>query len=168
MPQRIIKHLLPLLFLPVPVAFAEVKNPPENVGLSFSSGLDVIGGLFLVLALFMACAWLMKRTQGGFLAASKEMKTLGAMSLGTREKAVLVEVEGQKLLLGVSPGRVTTLHVFEQGDDRAQQQARQTSNTAEPQENEPRIDNKNDFASQLMQFLPQKTIQTRQNNTASK
>lgn len=156
--QRIIKRILPLLFLMAPAVLAEVKKPPEDIGLNFSSGLDVIGGLFLVLALFMACAWLMKRTQGGFLTASKEMKTLGAMSLGAREKAVLVEVEGKKLLLGVSPGRVSTLHVFEAETELT------TNDTIEAEPKKSPAQHKSDFASQLMQLIPKNT----ERDTASK
>lgn len=147
-----------------PLAFANT----EPVGLSFSSGLNVIGGLFLVLALFIACAWLMKRTQGGFLSASKEMKTLGVMSLGTRERAVLIEVEGKKLLLGVSAGRVNTLHVFDEpsGESQANEtQLNDAENTAiEHQEKA----QKSDFASQLMQLLPKNNTASDQNHTASK
>lgn len=38
---------------------------------------------------------------------------VGSLALGTRERAVMVEVAGQQLLLGVTPGQVTTLHVFD-------------------------------------------------------
>ncbi|MDH5765670.1 MAG: flagellar biosynthetic protein FliO, partial [Gammaproteobacteria bacterium] len=38
-----------------------------------------------------------------------DMKILGGLSLGTRERAVLVQVDNQRLLLGVAPGRVSIL-----------------------------------------------------------
>lgn len=151
----------------IPTQQVATPQVTQDIGLNFNTGLDVIGGLFLVLALFMACAWLMKRTQGGFLAASKDMKTLGAMSLGTREKAVLVEVEGQKLLLGVSPGRVSTLHVFEADLTESDTvtvatDARDTTDKAETEK--PSKNSKNDFASQLMQLIPKNN----HSSTASK
>jgi flagellar protein FliO/FliZ len=42
-----------------------------------------------------------------------DMKVLGGVSLGTRERAVLIQVEGKKILLGVAPGRVNVLHQFD-------------------------------------------------------
>ena len=37
------------------------------------------------------------------------IRMLGQLSLGTRERLLLVEVEGQRILLGVVPGRITRL-----------------------------------------------------------
>jgi flagellar protein FliO/FliZ len=42
------------------------------------------------------------------------MKVVAALSVGPRERVVLVDVGGQQLLLGVAPGRVNMLHRFEQ------------------------------------------------------
>jgi flagellar protein FliO/FliZ len=39
---------------------------------------------------------------------------VAALPLGTREKAVLIEIGGRQLLLGVAPGRVSLLERFEQ------------------------------------------------------
>ena len=40
------------------------------------------------------------------------MRVLGVLPLGTREKAILIEVAGKQMLLGVAPGRVNTLANF--------------------------------------------------------
>ncbi|MBT8429393.1 MAG: flagellar biosynthetic protein FliO, partial [Gammaproteobacteria bacterium] len=37
----------------------------------------------------------------------------GGVSLGAREKAVLLSVEGRRLLVGIAPGRVQTLLVLD-------------------------------------------------------
>jgi len=41
------------------------------------------------------------------------VQVLGGVSLGTRERAVLLSVDGTRLLVGVAPGQVRTLHVLE-------------------------------------------------------
>ena len=70
--------------------------------------VGLIGGLFVVL----------KRLQvrGG---ASGAIRVLAAQSLGTRERAVLVEVAGRQVLVGVAPGRVQTLLVLGNADEGA-------------------------------------------------
>lgn len=73
---------------------------------------NVTMGLLLVLALIFALAWLFRR-YGNLPSFNKNsIQILGGVSLGTREKAILLEVEGQRLLVGVAPGQVTRLHTF--------------------------------------------------------
>ncbi|HAQ50837.1 MAG TPA: hypothetical protein DCR13_04740 [Gammaproteobacteria bacterium] len=40
------------------------------------------------------------------------MQILGGVTLGHKEKAILIEVEGQKLVIGVTPQTVTLLHTL--------------------------------------------------------
>ncbi len=72
----------------------------------------MIMGLVVVIALILGLAWVLRKY--GRLPTNNQvdMKVLGGLSLGTRERAVLIEVEGRRLLLGVAPGRVDTLHVL--------------------------------------------------------
>jgi flagellar protein FliO/FliZ len=69
-------------------------------------------GLFLVLGLILATAWLARRigrfqgTSGGAL------RIVGGLSMGARERVVLIQVGDTQLLLGVAPGRIQTLHVL--------------------------------------------------------
>jgi flagellar protein FliO/FliZ len=64
--------------------------------------LGVLGGLFVLLKRLLA--------RGG---AGGAIRVLAAQSLGTRERAVLVEVAGRQVLIGVAPGRVQTLLVLD-------------------------------------------------------
>lgn len=75
--------------------------------------MNMLLGLLVVIALILGLAWLMRKYGRLPMSQQADMKVLGGLSLGTREKALLVQVEGQRLLLGVSPGRVTTLHVLD-------------------------------------------------------
>ncbi len=74
-------------------------------------------GLFFVLALFGVLVWLLHKT-GNFSSQSKsQLAVLSGLSLGMREKLVLVKVGEKQLLLGVTPGRVDKLMELE-GDAR--------------------------------------------------
>lgn len=70
-------------------------------------------GLLVVVALMMSLAWLMRRMGGFTRAAAGSLRVLGGLSLGTRERVVLIQIGETQLLLGVAPGRVQTLHVLE-------------------------------------------------------
>lgn len=76
--------------------------------------LQMILGLGVVIALIVGMAWFMRRM--GNLQASVEgpFKILGGLSMGQRERIVLVQVGETQILLGVSPGRINKLHVLEQ------------------------------------------------------
>ena len=43
----------------------------------------------------------------------ESLKILGGISMGSRERVVLLQVGEEQLLIGVSPGRINTLHVLE-------------------------------------------------------
>jgi flagellar protein FliO/FliZ len=69
-------------------------------------------GLVVVLLAVVALAWLLRRLGRLQSSAGGGLRTLGGLSLGPRERAVLVQVGETQLLLGVAPGRVQTLHVL--------------------------------------------------------
>lgn len=76
------------------------------------SFVQVTIALAVVLAAVFAAAWLMQRLRsfGGGQAGS--IKVITSVALGPKERAVVVQVGKQQLLLGVAPGRVSTLHVL--------------------------------------------------------
>lgn len=76
--------------------------------------MQLIASLLVVLLAIGALAWLLKRVNKLPGKRAGHMQVLGAMSLGTRERAVLVQVGDKQMLLGVAPGRVSTLHVFDE------------------------------------------------------
>lgn len=80
---------------------------PGNEGL-FTTAL----GLVFIIGLILAAAWVFKRLGGLPGGGHGLVRVLGGVSLGARERVVVVEVEGTRLVLGVAPGRVETLHVL--------------------------------------------------------
>jgi flagellar protein FliO/FliZ len=73
--------------------------------------------LGLVLAVIFAAAWIVRRMRGFNRAASGALDVLADLPLGQKERAVLVRVGKQQILLGVAPGRVSTLHVLSEPVD---------------------------------------------------
>jgi flagellar biosynthetic protein FliO len=80
---------------------------------SLSQLLQVAGGLLLVVIFIFALAWLLRRAGMVSGVAGSVLRVLGVLSVGQREKLVLVQVGDKQLLVGVTPGSVTTLHVLE-------------------------------------------------------
>jgi flagellar protein FliO/FliZ len=85
---------------------------PTAIPASPASLLRVVLGLALVLALIFVAAWLMRRLRAIQGAGTDGITLLAQTSLGARERVILVQVGGQKLLLGAGPGNVRTLLVL--------------------------------------------------------
>lgn len=78
--------------------------------LSAMSLLQTILGLVLVLGCIVLVAWLLKRTNSFHTAANGKMRVIAGLPLGTRERAVLVQIGDEQLLLGVTPQQVNLLY----------------------------------------------------------
>jgi flagellar protein FliO/FliZ len=91
-----------LLALGCTVAQAAEPGSPGSM-------LQVVPGLALVLGLIAACAWVAKRIGPARIGGNPAIKFVSSQSLGGRDRVVIVEVNQQWLVLGVSPGRVNTL-----------------------------------------------------------
>ena len=68
--------------------------------------------LLLVLAIVFAAAWLMRRLRGFGRFGANTIQIIADAPLGTKERAVLIQIGQQQLLLGVAPGHINTLHVL--------------------------------------------------------
>ncbi len=74
--------------------------------------MQLILGLLVVVLCIVALAWFAKKMNRFNSIADDSLKIISGMSMGTRERIVLLQVGGEQLLLGVSPGRINTLHVL--------------------------------------------------------
>lgn len=94
---------------------AQQVNPVKTAAdpLAFSSLIQLTLGMLAVLALILGLAWLLKRSGRFQIAAGGGLKILGGLSMGTRERVVLLQVGETQLLVGVAPGSVKTLHVLD-------------------------------------------------------
>jgi flagellar protein FliO/FliZ len=108
-----------LLFWWFPACFAVPGvDAPKQAVRTVSSG-DVLQwgiGLLIVLGVFFLCIWGMRKLSGIAINSTEKMRIVGGLSLGMREKVILLQVGKKQLILGVTPGRIDALHVLE-GDD---------------------------------------------------
>lgn len=96
-------------------AFAAGEDSVTTVNTDPMSGhylVQLIIGLVVVLLCILALAWFAKRMNHLQASGDGMLKILGGLSMGTRERVVLLQVGSDQLLIGVSPGRINTLHVL--------------------------------------------------------
>lgn len=70
---------------------------------------EIALALVITIAVLLACAWLVKRTQGGGLMRASGVRVVTSLSLGAKERLVVVELGDTQLALGVTPGSVSVL-----------------------------------------------------------
>lgn len=91
-----------------------IGAPPASTG-----ALQAILGLCAVLVLMAALSWLMKRIGLARGMGNSPIKVIGGVSVGGRERVVVVEAGDQWIVLGVAPGRVSALTTMPRRDDAA-------------------------------------------------
>jgi len=74
--------------------------------------LKTIMALMLVLGLLAGLAWMMKRFGPRMSGGSANLRVVGALNLGGRERIMVVEVGDQWIVVGAAPGRVNALHTM--------------------------------------------------------
>ncbi len=80
---------------------------------------QAILGLAAVLALIYGLAWAAKRLRLARGAEPALLRAVGGLSVGTRERVVVVEVADTWLVLGVTPQSIRTLHTLPKQADAA-------------------------------------------------
>lgn len=73
---------------------------------------SVTFALLAVLAAIFAVAWLARRVRGIGSRVGNAIDVLAEVPLGPKERAVLLRVGAEQVLVGVAPGRVSALHVL--------------------------------------------------------
>ncbi|MHB1655125.1 MAG: flagellar biosynthetic protein FliO [Burkholderiales bacterium] len=103
------------LLLPAVAVFSPAHaaaNVAVHAGVALSptvSLLQVALSLFAILALIMGAAWLTKRYLNISPRANTAIKMISGLNLGGRERVLLLEVGEQWIVVGVSPGHISTL-----------------------------------------------------------
>ncbi len=105
---------LAVLFgLPLSALAAETGSAalPGNSSLGSQIG-QMLLGLLLVIGLIFLLAWALRRVQQIGPRGSQAIKLVSSQALGPRDRLLLVQVGREQVLLGISPGRITPLHVL--------------------------------------------------------
>lgn len=71
-------------------------------------------GLVLVVGLIFIMGYLMRRVGPLSPQGAQHIRVVSSLPLGPRDRLILVDVGGKQMLLGASPGRIGTLHVFDE------------------------------------------------------
>jgi len=91
------------------VATAPPAAPMPMAAASAGSLLQTILALCFVLALLAGLAWFMKRYGPKAAGGNAALRLVGSLSLGGRERIIVIEVADQWIVVGASPGRVNAL-----------------------------------------------------------
>ncbi|KAF1032513.1 MAG: Flagellar protein FliO [Pseudomonas sp.] len=95
-----------------PVAQAATAAPAAVGGGMTGQLTQLVLGLLLVVGLIFVLAWLMRRVQRIGPGNAQVIEMVGSRALGPRDRLVLVQVGEEQILLGITPGRITPLHVL--------------------------------------------------------
>jgi len=93
-------------------AAPRVALPANPSPASAGSLLQTILALALVLGLLVGMAWFLKRFGPRPGMGSANLRVVGALNLGGRERIMVVEVGDQWIVVGAAPGRVNALHTM--------------------------------------------------------
>ena len=98
------------------LAGARAANAPAPANVLASQAPSAAGSLLqtilslgLVIALLVGLAWLLKRFGPRHITGGTTVKLVGALSVGARERILVVEVGEQWIVVGASPGRMNAL-----------------------------------------------------------
>lgn len=73
----------------------------------------VVLSLLGIVMLILAAGWLSRRMQRRHGAGGRRIRCVESFAVGTRERLLLLDADGKRLLVGMGPGGMRTLHVYE-------------------------------------------------------
>ncbi len=89
---------------------APVAAPDLNVG---GELVRVLLSLCGIVALIFAAGWLSRRLQARTTPGGRRLRCVETMAVGARDRLLLIDADGKRLLIGVGPSGVRTLHVYD-------------------------------------------------------
>lgn len=103
--------LFSLFFIAGPLLAEQPAGQVHSVDDLSSSYLSrIIIGLVLILVLIFLLAWVMKKMQLTPQSGQQLIKIVSAISVGHRDRIALIQVGGEQILVGLTPGRIHKLH----------------------------------------------------------
>jgi flagellar biosynthetic protein FliO len=91
------------------------KENAEKLSVSDTSNWGmVLLTLLGIIASILLVAWIAKRFTGMSALDGKDMRVVGAIALGARERVAVIDVKGEQFLLGVTPHNISFLHRFDE------------------------------------------------------
>lgn len=108
------------LFLLLVLSFSQnsFADQASTVGSSLVKPGDYLGqiviSLLLIILVIFAAAWVLKRYSRLTGITNGSLQVLGMLSVGQREKILLVKVGEKQLLLGATTSKITTLYELDE------------------------------------------------------
>ncbi len=121
--------LFALCFSSMTLAAKNLAGDAKTTAITFEHLVDWSIALVIVLCLFFTCVWLVRKTGALPIQTKDNLKIVSALSLGVREKLILVQVGEKQLLLGVTPNRIENLLILE-GQDQLQKHIENQQNAS--------------------------------------
>jgi flagellar protein FliO/FliZ len=75
--------------------------------------IRVVLSLGGIVVLIFAAGWLTRRLQSRQFIGGRRLRCIESMPISARERVLLIEADGKRLLVGVGAGGVCALHVYE-------------------------------------------------------
>lgn len=99
-----------LLLLATSSTFAEESLIGESVAKPSDYFGQIMLSLVLVLLIIFLAAWLLRRYGRFPGVADGNLRVIGALSVGQRERILLLQVGKEQILVGVTSSKISTLH----------------------------------------------------------
>lgn len=96
---------LALMLAAAPAAMPEFNAAGELV--------RVVLSLLGIIGLILAAGWLTRRMQRRHGVAGRRIRCVETFAVGARERLLLLDADGKRLLIGMGPGGMRTLHVYD-------------------------------------------------------
>ena len=96
---------LALMLAAAPAAVPEFNAVGELV--------RVVLSLLGIIGLILAAGWLTRRMQRRHGVAGRRIRCVETFAVGARERLLLLDADGKRLLIGMGPGGMRTLHVYD-------------------------------------------------------
>ena len=110
-----VKVLLSLLAasLVVPTGAVAAAELPATPGPGGAELVNFAGSLLVVVVSILVFGWLYGKLKPGMNGGSDCIRVVATRALGPRERLVVVDLNGEQILVGVSQGHMQTLHTLD-------------------------------------------------------
>lgn len=86
----------------------------SNEPFAMANILQMLIGLAFVVVLILLLGWFYRRFGAPGSNSNSDFRIISGLSLGQRERVVMLQVGSHQILVGVGPGHVEKIHVFEE------------------------------------------------------
>lgn len=145
--HMLLVRLLSLILMSIVASFSAVQ---ADVGGTQATPLvsqlfQVFGALLFIILLILGAAWLAKNLKINGGASGQKITALSVLPLGRKEKVILIESCGEKILLGVTASAVNAIHVFDKTKESELVDNHAIRAVIEEKEPQPHADGKHKF-----------------------